>query len=268
MSKVVRAALLSGERGSGKTTLCMRLAGELRDVGGIVSPAVFDGEGIKTGFRCVCLQSCEEWDLGSVKPGFERVDGPRNLRQNGETPVVRTAAGEIAEQTGARGPATQTNAASASGPAGQTNAASASGVAGSAATDLPDGRLQGPGTHGSGFQTNAGAHGPGNQETGKFAFSQSGIHMAIGCIRGSLESKSGVTCIDEIGPLELLKGGGFAPVLPLLTGAGDLLIVVRAALVDLVLQYVDGHRWCHFDLTKKNRDTIGADIISFFTDPR
>jgi nucleoside-triphosphatase THEP1 len=64
-----RAALLTGERGAGKTTLCLSLAAELPGVRGIACPAVFDAKGNKTGFRCVCLQSGEGWELGSLKCG-------------------------------------------------------------------------------------------------------------------------------------------------------------------------------------------------------
>ena len=74
--------------------------------------------------------------------------------------------------------------------------------------------------------------------------------------------------IDEIGPLELHRGGGFAPVLPLLRVAKDVLIVVRGELVQDVLSYLGGHRYRCFNLTESNRDRLPTEIVSFFTDPR
>jgi nucleoside-triphosphatase THEP1 len=54
--------ILTGSRGSGKTTLCRRLAAEAKalgwDVAGVVSPAVFDG-GEKTGIEVLDLRSGE-----------------------------------------------------------------------------------------------------------------------------------------------------------------------------------------------------------------
>jgi len=52
--------ILTGRRGSGKTTLCRRLAAEAKalgwDVAGVISPAVFDG-GEKTGIEVIDLRS-------------------------------------------------------------------------------------------------------------------------------------------------------------------------------------------------------------------
>lgn len=54
--------ILSGSRGSGKTTLCQRLAAEARaldwDVAGVISPAVFNGSE-KTGIEVLDLRSGE-----------------------------------------------------------------------------------------------------------------------------------------------------------------------------------------------------------------
>lgn len=52
--------ILTGRRGSGKTTLCRRLAAEAKalgwDVAGVISPAVYDG-GEKTGIEVIDLRS-------------------------------------------------------------------------------------------------------------------------------------------------------------------------------------------------------------------
>ena len=171
-----RAAILSGERGAGKTTLCLLLAEKLPGAGGIVCPAVFDQSGEKTGFRCVCLQSQVSWQLGAVKP------------------------------------------------AGKTGAL----------------------------------------QTGKFSFSPTGVQRAVKCIRDSLQNLSGITVIDEIGPLEFEQGSGFAAVLPLLAGAGDLLLVVRDAFVDEVLRCVSSHQTRIFCVTEANRAALADEVSGFF----
>lgn len=64
MGPLPRAALLTGERGVGKTGLCLGLAGGQSLFAGLVSPALFDGEGRKVGFSARCLATGEQWDLG------------------------------------------------------------------------------------------------------------------------------------------------------------------------------------------------------------
>ncbi len=175
-----RAAVLSGERGAGKTTLCMSLAEKLRNVGGIACPAVFDPAGDKTGFHCVCLHSGERWELGSV-------DGSANC-------------GDATRRTG----------------------------------------------------------------TGKYLFDEAGISKSLACIRESLEKRNWITLIDEIGPLEIEQGEGFAPVLPLLPKAGDLLLVVRPLLIEEIGDYLRNHQSKVFQLTVENRATLIDEIIRFF----
>lgn len=68
-----RAAILTGERGVGKTTLCLELAESHPELSGLVSPAILDGLGRKVGFSCLCLHSGERWDLGRSDV---RLDGP------------------------------------------------------------------------------------------------------------------------------------------------------------------------------------------------
>ncbi len=174
-----KAVLLSGRRGAGKTTLCLFLAESLAGAGGVVCPGIFDKEGVKTGFRCRCLQTGESWDLGSVRPDCAAPSG-------------------------------------------------------------------------------------GGQMIGKYSLYEAGIKKAIECIDTSLRTPGGVTIIDEIGPLELLKGGGFAPVLPLLRGAGDMLIVVRHEFVKSVLPLIQGHDYRCFDLNLENRTPLRSEITSFF----
>lgn len=73
-----RGVLLTGDRGAGKSTICERLAGEARArgvaVGGVVCPAVFGPDGVKTGCRVRDLATGEEWELGST---LRDLGGPR-----------------------------------------------------------------------------------------------------------------------------------------------------------------------------------------------
>jgi nucleoside-triphosphatase THEP1 len=71
---VRRAAILTGERGVGKTTLCLELARGRPGFAGIVSPAIFDAAGHKVGFAALCLQTGEQWELGRSDIVL---DGPR-----------------------------------------------------------------------------------------------------------------------------------------------------------------------------------------------
>ena len=73
-----RVLLLTGDRGSGKSTLCERLAGEARrrgvSAGGVACPAVFGPEGEKIGCQIRDLASREERELGST---VRDLGGPR-----------------------------------------------------------------------------------------------------------------------------------------------------------------------------------------------
>jgi len=73
-----RVLLLTGERGSGKSTLCEFLAGEARrrgySAGGLACPPVFGPGGDKIGCRARDLASGEERELGST---VRDLGGPR-----------------------------------------------------------------------------------------------------------------------------------------------------------------------------------------------
>jgi nucleoside-triphosphatase THEP1 len=67
-----------------------------------------------------------------------------------------------------------------------------------------------------------------------------------------------VIVIDEIGSLELERGEGLAPVLPLLADAGDLLLVVRPELVARVAELVPRHAREVVRVTPENREVLAA----------
>ena len=182
---MARAAILTGDRGTGKTTLCLALAALSPRYTGLISPPLLDGSGNRIGFAVRCLASGEEWVLGRADLDL---GGPRY---------------------------------------------------------------------------------------GRFGFSSDGIARAIECLRGILlhpgtppqtrgTAPGPVVIIDEIGPLELERGEGLAPVLPLLAAAGDLLLVVRPSLVGGVEALVPRHAPVLFTVTMENRTSLAHAIRARF----
>lgn len=170
---MARAVILTGERGVGKTTLCLDLTRGHPRFRGIVSPAVFDAEGQKVGFACLCLETGERWDLGRSDVVL---DGPR---------------------------------------------------------------------------------------CGKYSFSAGGVVRAIACAETALAQPGGVTVVDEIGPLELERGAGLAPLLDLLASAGDLLLVTRPRFGSLLARLLQRHRCEQFLLSRETRLSLGTRVAGF-----
>jgi nucleoside-triphosphatase THEP1 len=100
---------------------------------------------------------------------------------------------------------------------------------------------------------------------GKHSFSAEGIARAITCLREALARRGGVAIVDEIGPLEMERGAGFSPILPLLAGSGDLLLVTRPGLVAQVAGLLPDHRRETFLLTPDTRDEVASRIGAFFS---
>ncbi len=149
---VRRAVILSGARGSGKTSLCIELAKSFSDYAGIACPNLLDGRGMEIGKSALCISSGESWQVARLDDGL---DGPR---------------------------------------------------------------------------------------MGRFSFSAGGMERAVACLRAAILMPDRICVIDEIGPLELDRGMGLAPVLPLLPSAGRLLIVVRPGLEERVSALIPRHR--------------------------
>lgn len=182
LARMARALIVTGERESGKTTLCLALAASSPRFVGLVSvPLLGDGGG-RVGFAARNLATGEEWILGRSDGDL---DGPRH---------------------------------------------------------------------------------------GRFSFSSGGMARAVDCLRGILASSGAgsapstetVVVIDEIGPLELEHGEGFAPVLPLLAAAGDLMLVARSSLVDRVEALVPRHRREVLVVTPGNRAAIARIATALF----
>jgi len=172
MRRTPRAAILTGVRGAGKTTLCIDLARSSHGYAGIASPPLAGPDSEKIGFKALCLQTGESWELARSDVAL---DGPR---------------------------------------------------------------------------------------VGKYSFSAEGIARALECIKRSLGGE-GRTIVDEIGPLELNRGMGYSAVLPLLAGAGDLLLVVRTELVEPLAEYVPRHAREVFTLTAASRSALRSGIQEF-----
>jgi nucleoside-triphosphatase len=74
MRDMPRAALLTGERGVGKTTLCMKLAEVSRRYAGLLSPPIINGQGGIVGFQARCVEEGGAWELARSDLVLE---GPR-----------------------------------------------------------------------------------------------------------------------------------------------------------------------------------------------
>lgn len=61
-----RAALLTGEREVGKTSLCIQLARSIARATGIVSTHLLDADGARIGFSVQCLSTGESWQLARL----------------------------------------------------------------------------------------------------------------------------------------------------------------------------------------------------------
>lgn len=174
MGRPPRAAILTGERGVGKTGLCLELARDRSLFAGLASPALLDGDGRKVGFSARCLPTGEQWELGRSDAS---VDGPIY---------------------------------------------------------------------------------------GKYSFSGQGIARAIQCLREALARPDVVVIVDEIGPLEMERDAGLAPILPLLASSGDLLLVTRPGLTAHVAGLIPTHVTQLFLLAPDTGGVVASQIMEFF----
>jgi len=197
---MVRAVILTGDRGTGKTTLCLGLAASSPRFRGLVSVPLLDDGGARVGFAARNLATGEQWVLG--RPDTD-LGGPRygrfSFSSRGIARAIDCLRGILASSAAGAG------------------AGAAVGAAAAAGADASGNATEGP-----------------------------------------------IVVVDEIGPLEIERGEGLAPVLPLLATAGDLLLVVRPSLVVRVEALVPRHRREVLVVTPENRDTLARLVIARF----
>ncbi|MBC8447328.1 MAG: DUF2478 domain-containing protein [Chloroflexi bacterium] len=97
---------------------------------------------------------------------------------------------------------------------------------------------------------------------GPYTFDAAGLARAVAVLQQACAAPSDLLIVDEIGPLELEKGEGFAPVLDSLplTGPGHVLIVVRPALLPALRSRLNRADFSIYTVTEDNRDILPAHI--------
>ncbi|NIO69871.1 MAG: hypothetical protein GTN71_12785, partial [Anaerolineae bacterium] len=80
----------------------------------------------------------------------------------------------------------------------------------------------------------------GGPRVGPYSFDPAALDRALRVLRRAATTGCDLLMVDEIGPLELEQGKGFAPILDLLPveGPTHTLIVVRPALLDPLLLHL------------------------------
>jgi nucleoside-triphosphatase len=173
-----RLIILAAPRGAGKTTACLRFA-QLADeqgiaLGGVLAPARWDEDGVKTGIDILDLATGERRRLADVVP-------------------------DSAQRT-----------------------------------------------------------------VGQYRFDDQVLSWALARTLDALQDADRVVLVDEIGPLELLQGGGLAPVLDRVSSAAAraILIVVRVELLDTLIQRLQPMPATTVMLALRNRDQIPQRLLA------
>ena len=103
----------------------------------------------------------------------------------------------------------------------------------------------------------------GGPRVGPYIFDPAALDRALRVLRRAATAECDLFMIDEIGPLELEQGEGFAPILDLLPvkGPTNTLIVVRPALLDQLLLHLRDTESAVFSVTEENRDELPLRIV-------
>jgi nucleoside-triphosphatase THEP1 len=103
----------------------------------------------------------------------------------------------------------------------------------------------------------------GGPQVGSYSFDPDGLARALRVLRSAATAGCDLFMVDEIGPLELEQGQGFAPILDLLPveGPTHTLIVIRPALLDRLLLHLRGTKFTIFSVTEGNRDDLPLRIV-------
>ena len=100
-------------------------------------------------------------------------------------------------------------------------------------------------------------------QVGPYSFDPAALARALKVLRRAATAGCDLLMVDEIGPLELEQGKGFAPVLDLLPieGPTHTLIVVRLALLDQLLLRMRDAECTVFSVTEENRNKLPLRIV-------
>ena len=106
---------------------------------------------------------------------------------------------------------------------------------------------------------------PGQPATvGVYRISEDAIDWAQKLLAAALLSGADWIVVDEIGPLELRRGGGFAFALPPLADSvriPNAIVVVRETLADELAERLGRTDVVRVQVTEKNRSTIPARLV-------
>jgi nucleoside-triphosphatase THEP1 len=103
----------------------------------------------------------------------------------------------------------------------------------------------------------------GGPRVGRYVFDRAGLDRALEVLKRAATAGCDLFMVDEIGPLELEQGEGFAPILDLLPveGSAHTLIVVRPALLDPLRLHLRDTESAVFSVTVENRDELPLRIV-------
>jgi len=109
----------------------------------------------------------------------------------------------------------------------------------------------------------SGHHPERGPRVGPYSFDPTALARALKVLRKAATAGCDLLMVDEIGPLELEQGEGFAPVLDLLPPGmpTHTLIVVRPELLDALRLRLRSTSPAVFNVTRENRDALPRQII-------
>lgn len=103
----------------------------------------------------------------------------------------------------------------------------------------------------------------GGPQVGPYSFDPAALARALRVLRKAIVAGCDLFIVDEIGPLELEQGEGFAPILDLLPAKWPThtLIVARPELLDRLRRRLRNTRPTVFNVTEENRDELPRQIV-------
>lgn len=115
----------------------------------------------------------------------------------------------------------------------------------------------------------------GGPRVGCYHFTADAFPWANAVIDSAIKARCDLLVVDEIGPLELIQGGGLAPALDLLSAVSRALVVVRRSLVNTLRDRLERVGRASlpaptiqvFVITTSSRDSLPNEIVSWLFDP-